>query len=83
MERGAGHLGDVLAADRKIDFDAPLDLATGLFGQAQERMRDTLFDLFAGHFEDAGLGVLQTVADGLQCSSGQRGKLRDELWPHL
>src|SRR6478735_6956399 len=35
MQGGAGHLGDVLPADWKIDLHAMLDLAAGLFSQAQ------------------------------------------------
>ena len=35
VQRGAGHFGDVLPADRKIDLDAVLDLAAGLLGQPQ------------------------------------------------
>ena len=81
VQGGAGHLGDVLPADRKIDLDAMLDLAAGLLGQTQQRVRDTLLDLFAGHFEDAGLGVLQPAADGLQCACRQRRKFRDQFGP--
>src|SRR5687767_10257136 len=36
MQRGAGHLRDILAADRKIDLNAMLHLASGLFRQSQQ-----------------------------------------------
>ena len=73
MQRRAGHLGDVLPADREIDLDAVLDLAAGLFGQAQQRVRDALLDLFGRHFEHAGLGscsLLPTVCSALAASAG-------------
>src|SRR6266567_4505792 len=56
VQRGAGHLGDVLPTDRKIDLHALFDFAAGLLGQPQQGMCDTLLDLFAGHLDDAGLG---------------------------
>src|SRR5260370_25513923 len=37
VQRGAGHLCDVLAADRKGDLDAAFDLAPGLL--CQQRVR--------------------------------------------
>ena len=73
MQGGAGHLGDVLPADRKSDLDAPFDLAAGLLRQPQQRMGDALLDLFAGHLDHAGMRVLQAVTDGLQCAGCDRG----------
>ena len=63
-----------------------VDLAPGLLGQTQQRVRDSLLDLLVGHLEHAGLGVLQAAADGLQRIRGERGKFRDqprprERWP--
>lgn len=58
VQRGAGHLGDVLTADWEIDLDPGLNLAAGLFRKTEERVRDPLFDLFVRDFDHAGLGVL-------------------------
>src|SRR5258705_1046022 len=66
VQRRPGHLGDVLPADGKIDLDAGIDLPSGLFGQAEQRMRDALLDLLVRHLQDAGLWILQAAADGLQ-----------------
>ena len=82
MQGGAGHLGDVLPADRKIDLDALFDFAAGLLRQPQQRMRNALLDLFAGHLEHAGLGVLQAVADGLQCARCDRRKFAQSAADH-
>ena len=65
----------------KVDLDALLDLAAGLLGKPQQRMRNAPLDLFAGHLDDAGLGVLQPVADGLQRARRDRRKFCDQPRP--
>ena len=45
VERRAGHLRDILTADRKIDLDTVFDLVPGLFCEPKQRMGDALFDL--------------------------------------
>ncbi len=81
MQRGAGHLRDVLAADRKVDFDAVFDLAPGLLRQPQQRVRDALLYLLYRHLDHAGMGFLQPTADGLQRIGGERRKLRYQARP--
>src|SRR5690242_19307904 len=71
VQRGPRHLGDVLAADRKVDLDAGIDLSSRLLGQAQQHMRDALLDLLVRHLHDAGLRILQAAADGLQRARGE------------
>ena len=78
MQGSAGHLGDVLPADRKSDLDALFDFPAGLLRQPQQRMRNALLDLFAGHLDHAGLRVLQAVTDGLQCARCDRRKFGNQ-----
>ena len=73
VQRGAGHLSDVLAADRKIDLDAVLDLAPGLLGEPKQRVRDALFDLLRRHLDHAvwvSCNRLPTVCNVLLARAG-------------
>src|SRR5689334_11859488 len=36
VKRGAGHLGNILPTDRKIDFHTFFDFAAGLLGESQQ-----------------------------------------------
>ena len=65
----------------KIDLDTVLDLAPGLLGKPQQRMRDALLDLLGRHLGDAGMALLQPVADGLQRVGRKLGKAGDQPWP--
>ena len=56
MQRGAGHLGDVLPADREIDLHALLHLAAGLPGEPQQRMGDAPLHLLRSTSRPRGYG---------------------------
>ncbi len=81
MQRGAGHLRDVLAADRKVDLDAVFHLAPGLLGKPQQGVRNALLHLLRGHLDHAGVGFLQPAADGLQRVGGKRREFLHQPWP--
>ena len=66
VQRGPGHLGDVLTADREIDRDAVIDLSAGLIGEPQQGMRDAALDLLRRHFHDPRVRLLQAAADRLK-----------------
>src|ERR1700682_6287438 len=51
MQRGAGHLGYVLAADRKVDFDAVFHLAPGLLGKPQQGVRNELLHMLCRYLD--------------------------------
>ena len=74
MQGSTSHLGDILATDWKIDLDALFDLSASLLGEPQQRMGDTLLDLLARHFDDAGLSILQPIADRLKGTSSKSRK---------
>ena len=81
VQRGAGHLGDILTTDRKIDLDAVLDLAAGLIDEPKQGMGDTFFDLLGRHLDHAGVGFLKAGTDGLQRVGGKGWESLDQTWP--
>ena len=81
MQGRSRHFGDVLAADGEVDLDAELNLTAGLVRQSQQCVRDALFDLLIGQLDHPGLGVVKTVADGLQCAAGKARKPANKALP--
>src|SRR5579859_1827597 len=71
MQRRADHLRDILTADREIDLYARASSAPRLLGKSQQHVSDALLDLLAGHFEDAGLDLLQPMTNRPQRIHGQ------------
>jgi hypothetical protein len=63
VEGSPGQVRYVLAGDRKDELDTFFGLAAGLGDHAQERVRDTLFNLLGRHLHDPGLGFLKAQPD--------------------
>ena len=55
----SGHLGHILSRDRKVDAHSFLDLAAGLLGKPQQRVRNAPLDLLGRHLDNPGVGLLQ------------------------
>src|SRR5690606_31066057 len=66
VQGGAGHLGEVLPRQRKVDVHAVRAFAAGTLGEAQQGVGQALFDRLGGQFAEALVGFLQALADGLQ-----------------
>ncbi|CKY78154.1 Uncharacterised protein [Mycobacterium tuberculosis] len=70
MQGRTGHLGYILAADRKVNLNALADLLAGLLRQSQKHVRDALLNLLVRDLHDPGLCVLQPAAHDLQRAAG-------------
>ena len=75
------HRRQIAAGFTLEDLDTVLDLAPGLLGQPQQRMRDALFDLLRRHLDHAGVALLQPAADGLQGIGGELREFRHQARP--
>ena len=81
VKRSAGHFGDILARDRKVDLNSGFHLPACLPGQTEQGMCNPLLDLFGRHLDDARVRVLEPATDCLERVDGERRMPLDQARP--
>lgn len=74
----AGHLGEVVSCDRKLNLNTVFYLSARLGSQAKQRSGYTPFDALAGHVTDALNHILRPRADDAQRIVHDRLMLLDQ-----
>src|ERR1035437_325553 len=73
VQRGAGHLRDILARYGEVDFYAGVDAPAGLVHQPQQGARDAPLDAFGHELAVAALQIVQSAGDELHGVEGYSG----------
>src|SRR5450759_4465345 len=73
VQRGAGHLRDILARYGEVDFYPGVDAPAGLVHQPQQGARDAPLDPFGHELAVAALQIVQSAGDELHGVEGYSG----------